>query len=88
MKFIATFHGATRKGNSPNGNPRWVLHTSEGDIPVQTDAALGYEVDNFARGTDSLVGSQAEFSTTMARRGAGERIWNVRRLTERVSKEK
>ncbi|MGH8009585.1 MAG: hypothetical protein ACREQ3_21555 [Candidatus Binatia bacterium] len=88
MKFIATFHGATRKGNSVNGNPKWVLHTSEGDIPTQTDAALGYEIGNITGGTDSLVGSQAEFSTTVARRGPGERVWNVRRLTERVSKEK
>lgn len=37
----------TRKNNSANGNPSFVLHTSEGDYRTQADASLGYAIENY-----------------------------------------
>lgn len=37
----------TRKNNSSNGNPSYVLHTSEGDYRTQVDASLGYSIENY-----------------------------------------
>lgn len=71
--FTATFHGATRKGNSVNGNPTWLLHTSEGDFTTQSDASLGYSVSNYiGRTGDSLVGKRVKFTGTLTRR-----IWHM-----------
>lgn len=39
--------GITRRTNSRNGNPRFILHTSEGDYRTQDDAAMGYAVENY-----------------------------------------
>lgn len=40
-------HRAERTVNSQNGNPGYRFHTSRGVYPMETDAALGYGVDNF-----------------------------------------
>lgn len=64
QEFTATLHGASRHGLSANGNPTWVLHTSEGDYRTQTDAALGYEVSNHAGGTDTWIGKRVKFTAT------------------------
>lgn len=39
-------YGAERRNSSVNGNPRFWLHTSEGDYATQSDAAISYEVEN------------------------------------------
>lgn len=59
--FVATFHGATRLINSANGNPRWKLHTSDGDHITEPDAALAVanHVEDCA---DSWIGKQVEFT--------------------------
>lgn len=38
---------AERTKNSRNGNPGWKLHTSEGTFLLQTDASLGYAIENY-----------------------------------------
>lgn len=70
--FTATFHGATRKNNSRNGNPTWQLHTSEGDYLTATDGSIGYDVDNRTntRTDDSYIGKRVQFTTT----GRGQRV--------------
>lgn len=39
-------HSVERRNSSANGNPTFVLHTSEGDYRTQTDATLGYGIEN------------------------------------------
>ena len=39
--------GVTRLKNTVNGNPRFRLHTDQGDYLIQSDAACGYEVENY-----------------------------------------
>jgi hypothetical protein len=73
IEITATLHGATRKGASVNGNPTWILHTSEGDLVTQSDATIGYEVDNHTRRSDSWIGREVVFTATPARR-----VWNWR----------
>lgn len=51
-----TFHGATRRTNSPSGNPRWTLHTSEGDYATANDSQLNYAVTNRTGGPGSWIG--------------------------------
>jgi hypothetical protein len=63
-KFTATFHGATRHGASVNGNPTWILHTSEGDYRTQKDASLGYSVSNHTHSSLGWVGREVTFSAT------------------------
>lgn len=36
-----------RTQNSHYGNPGYKLHTSQGTFSMQTDAALGYSIDNY-----------------------------------------
>jgi len=75
--FVATFHGATRKDNSRNGNPTWQLHTSEGDYLTETDGSIGYEVSNrtSTRTGDSFINKRVRFVTT----GRGQRVtdWSL-----------
>lgn len=40
---------ATKLKNTTNGNPRWRLATSDGDITISSDAAVGYEIGNYER---------------------------------------
>ena len=67
-KFTATLYGATRKNNSTNGNPSWILHTSDGDYRTQTDAAIGYEVANHTGGPGSWVNKSVTFTATSSQR--------------------
>ena len=36
-----------RRRSSGNGNPAFTIHTSEGDYLTQSDAALGYSLENY-----------------------------------------
>lgn len=38
---------AERTRNSANGNPGWKLYTSEGTFLTESDAALGYGIENY-----------------------------------------
>lgn len=67
--FVATFHGATRKNNSTNGNPTWTLHTSDGDYTTQTDGSVGYSVSNYTGGPSSLIGKRVTFTVSGTGRG-------------------
>lgn len=75
ITFTATFYGAERLTNSTNGNPRWKLSTSEGTYRTQSDASLGYDVDNHngrPEHTDrSWRGREVEFTATPA-----GRVWD------------
>jgi hypothetical protein len=42
-----TVYGVTRLRNTVNGNPRFKLHTDQGDYLIGSDAAVGYEVTNY-----------------------------------------
>lgn len=81
QKFTATFHGATRATNSVNGNPTWVLHTSEGAYRTQSDASLGYSISNYTGGSDSLIGQQVEFTATSA-----GRVYDMKPATDETEK--
>lgn len=37
---------ATRLGSTVNGNPMWMLHTSQGDFRLSNDSAASYGVNN------------------------------------------
>lgn len=64
-----TLHGATRRGSSSNGNPRWTLHTSAGDLLTQADSAIGNEVDNHTAGEiHSWIGRKVVLTLTRAGR--------------------
>jgi hypothetical protein len=71
----ATLNGATRLNNSVNGNPTWMLHTSEGDLRTSSDTAVSYEVSNHTgrpeHSPSSWVGRRVTFSTTRA-----GRVWD------------
>lgn len=67
QEITATFHGATRALNSPNGNPTWILHTSEGDFRTGADASIGYDIDNHTNSRDDAddwVGKSVVFTLT------------------------
>lgn len=68
ITITATFKGATRKGNSVNGNPTWILHTDEGDFTTQTDAQIGYAVSNYTHSVHGLIGKRVVLTATKARR--------------------
>jgi len=68
IEITATFTGATRKGNTVNGNPTWILHTSEGDLRTQSDGAIGHEVTNHTGGPEDWTGREVVFTVTGARR--------------------
>lgn len=80
MTFVATFHGATRKGHSVNGNPTWILHTSEGDYVTQSDGQIGYDVTNHTNSQledDYFVGKRVEFTATKS-----GRVWDWKLATD------
>jgi len=74
IEITATLYGATRKRNSVNGNPTWMLHTDAGDLVTQSDSAIGYEVDNRTGGQDAWIGRKVVFTTTPTRRVWGWRL--------------
>jgi hypothetical protein len=46
-EISVTVFGVTRLRNTANGNPRFKLHTDQGDYLIGSDAAVGYEVENY-----------------------------------------
>lgn len=78
--FTATFHGATRKRNSTDGNPIWLLHTSEGEYLTEADSSIGYQVSNRtnSRLPGCFIGKRVVFQTT----GKGMRVnaWSLEGL--------
>ena len=75
-QFTATLYGATRKANSKDGNPTWLLHTSEGDYATEVDGSIGYEVNNHTGGPGNWIDKRVQFTVTG--RGAGRvRDWKL-----------
>ena len=70
-QITVTLLGATRKNNSVNGNPAFVLHTSEGDFRTQTDSAIAYEVQNHTGGPGSWIDKRVTLTVTERAR----RVW-------------
>ena len=72
--ITTTLHGTTRLKNSVNGNPRFTLHTGEGDFVTGSDAAIGYEIDNHTGrpewSSDSWIGQTVALTVT----GKGRRV--------------
>ena len=70
--ITATLNAVTRLNNSVNGNPTWMLHTSEGDLRTSSDASIGYEIGNHSgrpeHSSRSWIGKRVQFRTTRARR--------------------
>jgi hypothetical protein len=70
-----TLRGRTRLYNSANGNPRFTLHTDDGDFTTQSDAAVSYEITNITDHRDFGEGRRVELTMTPARR-----VWDVKVL--------
>lgn len=69
-KTVTTIlHGVTRLNNSVNGNPRFTLHTDDGDFTLQSDAACGYEVTNYS--------NRAPVAVKLTMRGKTERVYGI-----------
>jgi hypothetical protein len=73
--FTATFHHAERIGCSTNGNPTWLLHTSEGTFRTQSDTGLGYEVANHDRTPERGGWRDREVRFTATPAG---RVWDMK----------
>lgn len=71
-----TLYGATRLNNSVNGNPRWRLHTSEGDFITSSDHALNYEVENRTSKNGRWSWLDREVTLTLTRAGRVE-LWKL-----------
>ena len=77
-QFTATFLGATRKSNSTNGNPTWLLLTDAGDYGTEVDGSIGYEVSNHTGGPGNWIGKRVRFTiTTTPRRGDRVTGWKL-----------
>ena len=63
-KVVVTF--VQRLANSRNGNPRYELTTSAGQMRTGTDSGVGYELPNAFR-----VGEEINVSATIIRDGRG-----------------
>lgn len=50
--ILVTVKGFTRLRNSTDGNPRYTVHTTEGDFTMKPDAAVAHEV------SDMLIGKR------------------------------
>jgi len=77
---IANVHifRAERLGNTVNGNPRYRFHTDHGTFLMQSDAALGYAVENYTntRFPDTYaIGSDAP-AVTLVTSAAG-RVFGI-----------
>lgn len=68
----------SRAKNSANGNPTFVLHTSEGDYRTQSDAALGYSLTNYTntRFPDTYVIGDGVPAVMLVATRAG-RVWGI-----------
>lgn len=69
-----------RRNSSTNGNPAFVLHTSEGNYQTQTDAALGYGIENLtnSRFPDTYVIGDDVPAVTLLATPTG-RVWGIER---------
>lgn len=71
-------HSAERTRNSTYGNPGFRFHTSEGTFPMQTDASLGYSVENYSNSSRTadderspwVIGNPAEPKVTLLATGS------------------
>lgn len=45
-EITTILRGATRRMNTADGNPVWMLHTTDGDYATERDAQVGFEVPN------------------------------------------
>ena len=64
-----TLLGADRLTLSINGNPRFVLHTDEGNYRTSSDAAISYDIENHVNSRyDSWVGKRVTLGLTKAGR--------------------
>ena len=64
--IAATVIGYTQRNGSVNGNPRFILHTTDGDYTTQSDSGCNYSVRNdFDRASESAPVS-AVLNTTRA----------------------
>lgn len=72
IEITATFNGATRINNSVNGNPTFILHTSEGDFRTSSDAGFAYAITNHTGrpefSANSWIGKRVTLSATRAGR--------------------
>jgi hypothetical protein len=71
--------GIRRGKNSAYGNPGWIIDTEAGEFRMQTNAALGYSLENYsnARFTESyVVGNPARPLVTLLATPAG-RVWGI-----------
>lgn len=71
----AKFLGATHKGTTRNGNPRYEIHTSEGTYTMATDASLGYSIGNYTGGPDSLIDQEVVLTFTKT----GNKVYDIRK---------
>lgn len=71
-KITTTLWGATRLNSSVNGNPRFTLHTDDGDFTTQSDAAISYEVENI---THRIPEGQGRAVTLTATRAGS--VWDI-----------
>jgi len=68
----------TRGRNSHYGNPSYTLHTSEGDYRMQTNAALGYAIENYtnSRYPETFVIGDNVPAVTLIATPSG-RVWSI-----------
>lgn len=59
---------ATRKGTSYLGNPRYTLHTTDGDFKTRENTGCAYEATNFR------TGDRVELELT-----AAGTVWSIRK---------
>lgn len=65
---------------SSNGNPRFVLHTSQGDFRTQADASLSYGIENYtnARYPDThVIGTDAGVPDVVLVATPTGRVWGI-----------
>ena len=69
-----------RRNSSANGNPAFTLHTDEGNYQTQTDAALGYGIENLtnSRFPDTYVIGDDVPAVTLLATPTG-RVWGIER---------
>jgi hypothetical protein len=64
--FTAILHSATRRTNSGDGNPRYILNTSEGTFNTTPDASINYDVANRTESVKNWLGKRVKFTATGA----------------------
>ena len=70
--IVTDLFSVTRLNNSTNGNPRYELHTSDGNYRTQSDAACAYDVANIVR----TIPHGETIPVTLHTTPAG-RVWNI-----------